>query len=560
MGNNLNPTSSLPTAPPATLPSQAQRSLDKILKRKKAGWLRRNSGRLVVLGLVLAVAAGGAFWWYAKRTPPNQEITATVARTNLVIFVAERGELESSRKNEVRCEVEGFQNKIISILEEGKHVNKGDVVVTFDSDQLVKAYADQEVKLKQAEGKTKSTRGDLEVAKNKAEEEIEKAVLALKLAVLDRDKYIAPKGEFDADVQDKKGALALAKKDLEEAKEKLAQFRKSVKKGLFPVEQLRVREADFAQKEFCVARDEAKLMVLEVFTKERQVAELTAKAADAKRALERAKRSGEASIAKAQSDLEAAEVTERLERSTLERAKRQLDNCIVKAPDTGIIVYSKDRWWDDSSRIQAGSMIHFRQGLFSLPDLTQMQMRIKIHEAMVEKVKQGLPVEMRIDAKPEVPLHGTVISVGTLASAEGWMDRNVKEYDTVVKLDDLPTDGSFKPGFTGEAKIFVKELENVLVVPVQAVASKEKQHLCYVMDDRGNVEAREVVIGDNNEKFVQIKDGIKEGEKVVLDARARVAAELKANENTPETAPKQKAPTPSTEPEKSKPPVASTKG
>jgi multidrug efflux pump subunit AcrA (membrane-fusion protein) len=61
------------------------------------------------------------------------------------------------------------------------------------------------------------------------------------------------------------------------------------------------------------------------------------------------------------------------------------------------------------------------------------------------------------------------------------------------------------------------------MVPVQAVAESEGRHVAFIVGP-GGVEPRTVVVGENNEKFVVIKDGLVEGERVTLDARARVAA------------------------------------
>jgi multidrug efflux pump subunit AcrA (membrane-fusion protein) len=174
-------------------------------------------------------------------------------------------------------------------------------------------------------------------------------------------------------------------------------------------------------------------------------------------------------------------------------------------------------------------MIHFRQGLFSLPDLTQMRMKVKIHEALVKKLKEGQKAEMRLDAYPNLILHGTVKNVATLASMEGWYDRSVKEYETLVSIDDLPVEAGLKPGMTGDVKILVKQLPDVLIVPVQSVGQKEGSHCCYVAGKRG-IDCRTVEVGENNDKFVEIKSGLEEGELVTLDARARIAAELKSKE------------------------------
>jgi RND family efflux transporter MFP subunit len=506
-----------------------------------------------VFFVLVVAAAAGAVWWFWRPQSAIKEITVAARRALLPIIVGERGELESSKQTDVRCEVEGFQNKIVTILPEGVRVKKGDVVVVFDADQLKQKFADQEVKVKQAEGKTKAARGELEVQKNKAETDIEKAKLDLTLADLDAKKYL--KGDFKADVDDKKGALALAKRDLQEAIEKLENHKTLYKKGFIPLEQLRLKEAELEQKKYNVDRDEAKLMVLEVFTKERQVTELEAKAKEARRAVERARKTAEATIDKTRSDLEADEITERLERATLQTLQRQLDNCRVKAPQDGIVVYSKDRWYDDNSRIQAGSMVHFRQGLFSLPDLGKMRMRVKIHEAMVKKVKVDQKAEIRLEAYPTLALHGKVTSVATLASMDGWWDRSVKEYETQVEIEDMPLEAGLKPGMSGDVKILVKQLPDVLIVPVQAVGQKDTKHCCYVAGGRG-IECRDIEIGENNDKFVEVKSGLNEGEEVTLDARARIAAELKNKQGRPDELPKGFGSERSDVKEKSAPPPA----
>jgi hypothetical protein len=47
-----------------------------------------------------------------------------------------------------------------------------------------------------------------------------------------------------------------------------------------------------------------------------------------------------------------------------------------------------------------------------------------------------------------------------------------------------------------------------------------------------------VTVGESNEKFIEIKDGVSEGERLLMDARARNTAEMKAEDS--------KNPTPAT--------------
>src|SRR5207244_930559 len=203
--------------------------------------LRTRRGLVMLVVAVLIAGGSAATWWFMRQSHAPTQITVAVRRAILPILVGERGELESSKQTDVRCEVEGFQNKIVTILAEGTRVKKGDVVVVFDADQLKQKYADQEVKVKQAEGKAKAAKGELEVQKNKAETDFEKAKLDLTLAELDQKKYL--NGEYKVEVDDKKGALALAKRDLQEAQEKLEHHQTLYKKGFIPLEQLRLKEA-----------------------------------------------------------------------------------------------------------------------------------------------------------------------------------------------------------------------------------------------------------------------------------------------------------------------------
>jgi RND family efflux transporter MFP subunit len=496
---------------------------------------RRRRPRLLVLALLAAAVGAGWYFWPRGGSGPTVKVTGVATRGPLAITVTERGELESSSTVDARCEVEGREIKLVSILPEGTHVTKGQEVAKFDTEKLQKSYAEQKVKWEQAEGKAKAAKGELEVQINKGESEVAKAKLELTLAELERDKYL--EGEYEVELNKIKGAIELAEKDLREAEDKLKFYRDYEKKGFGTPEQVRLRELVVEQQKYLLQMNKNSLMVLEKFTRKQKLTELTAKAEDAGRELVRKRKSSAASEEKARSDLKAAEVTAKLERQELDRIKAQLDKCVMKAPQDGILVYAKDRYWDPTSRIQAGAIIYFRQTVFTIPDLGRMQVKVKVHESVVKKIKPGLKADIVMDALPNQVLHGTVLSVGTMAYQEGYWSMGVKEYLTVVRVDDLPEQAGLKPGMTGEVRVLVNRLPDVLMAPVQAVAERAGRHVAYVVSPAG-VERREVKVGENNEKFVEVAEGLAEGERVALDARARAAAEAKAEEEQGEKADK----------------------
>ena len=84
---------------------------------------------------------------------------------------------------------------------------------------------------------------------------------------------------------------------------------------------------------------------------------------------------------------------------------------------------------------------------------------------------------------------------------------------------------------TAEARIRVGELSDTLVVPVPAVVPKQGQHFCYVLEQSGATR-RAVKIGRSTENYVEVLEGLSEGEVVAFDARSRAASDADQDEGS----------------------------
>lgn len=487
-------------------------------KTKLRGAVRWGAIAILVIGIV-----GITVYLIRPRVGIGDVLTSAVVRGDLPVTVTERGELDSTKSVMVRCEVEVKEIKLISIAAEGTHVKKDEEVGKLDTDELKRRAAEQEVKWKTAESKSLSAASDLEVQRNKEETETDKAELAWKLAVIDVEKY--EKREYQVEQDKKQGAVALAKKELKDAEDNLTFTRNLVKKGFAAFEQIRVQELAVENKRFMVSQGEAELGLLQEFERNRKLTELKGKARETENEFKRTKRSQKAATAKCASEAEATAITSNLEKQAFDRIKEQIGKCVLKAPDDGIVVYFK-RYYDDSSRIQQGAMVYYQQPIFTLPDLEHMKVKVKIHESVIKKIAPGQKATLQVDALPNQPLTGTVKTVGTLAQSEGWR-QTVKEYLVEIEIENLPTSAGLKPGMTAEVKIHIQTLPNVMMVPVQSVTEYDGKPVCYVRNG-ASLERKVVTVGESNDQFIQVVDGIKEGEEVALDARSRAAAEVKA--------------------------------
>src|SRR5713226_6740996 len=83
-------------------------SLDRAPKRKVPVWYRRSRTFWAGGAILALLPIGGGLIWKFSASSVAEEITATVKRANLTITVTERGELESSKTIDARCEVEGY--------------------------------------------------------------------------------------------------------------------------------------------------------------------------------------------------------------------------------------------------------------------------------------------------------------------------------------------------------------------------------------------------------------------------------------------------------------------
>jgi hypothetical protein len=180
-----------------------------------------------------------------------------------------------------------------------------------------------------------------------------------------------------------------------------------------------------------------------------------------------------------------------------------------------------------------------RAALLAPPDgltrlLTQVAMpeiRDRLREHEMRKVADGLLATVRIDAFPDRILKGHVKTVATVAAQQDWSSSDVKVYQTMVSIDESLE--NLKPGMSAEVTIHVDATdEAVMTVPVQAVfggAELGVNRKVFVQSAEGPKE-RDVLIGLSNEKMVEVRGGLKEGEEVVLNPRVLLGDKVKTRQ------------------------------
>ena len=158
-----------------------------------------------------------------------------------------------------------------------------------------------------------------------------------------------------------------------------------------------------------------------------------------------------------------------------------------------------------------------------------MQVRTQVHEAVLDQIRPGLPVTIRVDAFPNKTFRGQVSEVAVVPSDNS--NTNAKTYDCVVIIPELVS--QLKPGMTAVTEIHVDRLENVVSVPVQAIVQEEDSSWLYIRQKSSDVKRVDVELGRNNDQFVHVKTGIEAGTKVVLNPMAIHKTEQNTREISP---------------------------
>jgi multidrug efflux pump subunit AcrA (membrane-fusion protein) len=219
-------------------------------------------------------------------------------------------------------------------------------------------------------------------------------------------------------------------------------------------------------------------------------------------------------LAQAEAKLNSAKAQFALELRKKKELEEQIAKCTIRATKPGLVVYGggEDRFMQD--RIQEGAIVRERQVIITIPDTSVMRVRTKIHESNIKRVAPGQRAKIKVDAFPEKELFGTVEKVSVLPNAQNrWLNPDLKVYDTFVVIEG--THPWLKPGMTAQVEIIVAELDNVLYIPLQCVVNIDGRQACYVQKG-DKIELRFITVGDYNDSFIEVKDGLKEGEMVLL--------------------------------------------
>ena len=187
-------------------------------------------------------------------------------------------------------------------------------------------------------------------------------------------------------------------------------------------------------------------------------------------------------------------------KAALELARNRLQDTLIKSPIDGLIKLKMTEEGQYVNTMQSGP-------LFSVIQIHPIKLKFSVPEGYAAELKKGQTVRGRVDAYPGESFPGKVTTI----------DPHVDLLSRAMGLEAiLPNpDHRLKPGFFATVELTLKVIAEAIVIPDKSLIKEEDRFYVFVISEQ-IAHRREVQLGFQQGRTVQIASGLKEGELVVI--------------------------------------------
>ncbi len=200
------------------------------------------------------------------------------------------------------------------------------------------------------------------------------------------------------------------------------------------------------------------------------------------------------------SEMSLADAKESLAKSTLSlrQAEFDLEHVKITAPLDGIVL---------ERLVNPGESTHREQVMMKIGSLNTVLLAAKMSEEKMHSLQTGLAAEASFPAYPGERFEGKVLKI------DPNIDPVTRTFVAYIEIKN--PDSRLKPGLSGFARIR-RSAKDVLAVPSIAIMNPSgEQASVFVVDDSGHANMRKIRPGIVVDAMTAVRDGLKEGEKVV---------------------------------------------
>lgn len=201
----------------------------------------------------------------------------------------------------------------------------------------------------------------------------------------------------------------------------------------------------------------------------------------------------------AETQLNSAQIAAANARNSLQSAQLALDYSTVTAPITGTVT---------KVNADEGSYASASAPMFEIANVDTLEVSTGINEQNVSKIKTGQEVLLKINSVSDQWFSGNITEISKV------MESTTKNYPIKISLQNQ--DKKLVAGMYAEINVIVDHVDNVLVIPVEAIVYKDAQPVAYVAQADGTVKEASLTLGLNDGNYYVVTKGLTAGDQVVV--------------------------------------------
>ncbi len=230
------------------------------------------------------------------------------------------------------------------------------------------------------------------------------------------------------------------------------------------------------------------------------------------------------SLDQAQANLEASEKRIEQARAQMAGARDTLGKTTITAPIDGIVTRLAV---EEGEVAVIGTMNNPGTVLLTISDLAEIEAVMEVDETDIPSIHLGQKAKITIDAYPNHEFDGDVTEVGSSPIQKTLSASDTEAIDFEVKIRMLTPPAGLRPGLSVSAAITTGEKTEVISVPLQALAIREKEGSRARPGDKpkdeegvfvvegGKVKFSPITTGMTGELNIEVVSGLKGGEEIV---------------------------------------------
>jgi len=201
----------------------------------------------------------------------------------------------------------------------------------------------------------------------------------------------------------------------------------------------------------------------------------------------------------------------------VEFALAELDKTYLYSPIDGVL---------GTRDVEVGEFVNSNVKVASIYDTSTVLAEMGVIEKDISRIALGQRAKVSVDTYPGVDFSGKIENIAPIIEGKS------RTLTTKIRIKNNNPKGTLLPGMFARIWISVYEKKNTIKLPSSCVYDLDNNgefDSVYAVDDDNIAKARNIKIGYISTDYVEIIDGLREGEQVVSEAMAELKDNVKVD-------------------------------